>query len=446
MISGFKKDSTGKSGKKGKLVLAKDPKQAALAVFVVLLFIGNTIYSIAKYYNEQNPPPPSPQAQSQQVNQEPGQGGAQNPQDPNNPAPPQNLNNPDPSQDGTQPSQVPQNYNAQTVPPANTFNPILPIILILLALGGILAFVFRKKLSGLLSGAAQGQTGKDPAKKGKFQLAKNPKEAAAAIIVMCIFFGNGIYMIVKHVQEQMYEAALRQKNVSQEAENSIARQQQNNLKDLSNNSANPSNQDIAQDSNDIYSQTLNLQDQKGNAVAKLPPGAQVGTNGSGKASEEGVEIMSKKALSTKSGKMVLISVGDSGRANPFLPESEAGLGVISSKLPFLPAPPEFLSTGSEAGKVMTTVISGILYDKYSPSAIINIEGTDYLVKKGDIINRYKILAISKDEVIVQLGSNVYKAGVGQLLSKTDINYNTIANLNKKFGGNDVHISVKKKGY
>lgn len=443
MISGFKKDSTGKSGKKGKLVLAKDPKQAALAVIVVLAFIGNTIYSIAKYYREQNPPPPPPQAQTQRVSQEAGQNGAQNPQDPQTP---QDPNNPNATQNGT--NQTPQDYTAQPAPPVNTFNPILPIILILLVLGGILAFVFRKKLSGLLSGSAQGPSSKDPGKKGKFQLAKDPKEAAVAIIVVSIFIGNGIYMIVKHVQEQMYETALRQKNVSQEAENSIARQQQNNLKDLSTDSANnPSNQDIAQDSNDIYSQTLNLQDQKGNAVAKLPPNAQAGPNGGGKTSEEGVEIMSKKALSTKSGKMVLISVADSGRANPFLPEAEAGLGAYSSaKLPFLPAPPEFLSTGSEAGKVMTTIISGILYDKYSPSAIINIEGTDYLVKKGDIINRYKVLAISKDEVIVQLGSNVYKAGVGQLLSKTDINYNTIANLNKKFGGNDVHINVKKKGY
>lgn len=441
MISGFKKDSTGKSGKKGKLVLAKDPKQAALAVIVVLAFIGNTIYSVAKYYKEQNPPPPPPaQTQTQPANQEAGQNGEQNPQTPQDP------NNPTATQDGT--NQPPQDYATQAAPVANTFNPLLPIILVILVIAGTLAFVFRKKISGLLPGSAQaqGQADKDSGKKEKFKLAKNPKEAAAAIIIMCIFVGNGIYMIVKHVQEQMYEAALRQKNVSQEAENSIARQQQNNLKDLSANSANnPSNQDIAQDSNDIYSQTLNLQDQKGNAVTKLPPGTKAGPNG-GKTSEEGVEIMSKKALSTKNGKMVLISVADSGRANPFLPEAEAGLGSYSSKLPFLPAPPEFLSTGSEAGKVMTTVISGILYDKYSPSAIINIEGTDYLVKKGDIINRYKVLAISKDEVIVQLGSNVYKAGVGQLLSKTDINYNTIANLNKKFGGNDVHISVKKKGY
>lgn len=298
----------------------------------------------------------------------------------------------------------------------------------------------------MISGFKKDSTGKS-GKKGKLVLAKNPKEAAIAIIVMCIFIGNGIYMIVKNVQGQMYEASLRQKNISKESENNIARQQQDNLKNLSTDSANnPSNQDIAQDSNDIYSQTLNLQGQKGNAVAKLPPDTQAGPNG-GKTSEEGVEIISKKALSTKSGKMVLISVADSGRTNPFLPEAEAGLGAYSaSKLPFLPAPPEFLSAGSEASKVMTTVISGILYDKYSPSAIINIEGTDYLVKKGDIINRYKVLTISKDEVIVQLGSNVYKAGVGQLLSKTDINYNTIANLNKKFGGNDIHINVKKKVY
>lgn len=447
MVSGFKKDSTSKTGKKGKLVLAKDPKQAMLAIIVVCLFIGNTIYSIAKYYKEQNPPPPPPQSQASR--HETMQDGSQNPQDPANPTM---------AQDGTQNPQDPANPTAtgnettqQTIPQANPSSPILPIILILLAIiGGVLAYINRKKLSKLFSNSVQEKNNSAPGKKEKFKLAKDPKEAAVAIIVMCIFVGNGIYMIVKHVQEQMYEASLRQKNISQETENNIARQQKNNLKDLSNESANTmANQDIAQDSNDIYSQTLNLQDHKNGASGvstqngPLPPG----TRGA-KASDETVEIMSKKALTQKSGKMVLISVTDSGRSNPFLPTGEGGIASFSEpgKLPFLPAPPEFLSTGSEASKVMTTVISGILFDKYSPSAIINIEGTDYLVKKGDIINRYKVLSISKEEVIVQLGNNIYKAGVGQLLSQTNLNYNTVANLNKKFGGNDVQINVKKKGY
>jgi hypothetical protein len=83
---------------------------------------------------------------------------------------------------------------------------------------------------------------------------------------------------------------------------------------------------------------------------------------------------------------------------------------------------------------MDTIVSGILYDKFSPSAILNIEGSDYLVKKGDVVNNYKILNISQDSVSVKLGNNTYKAGIGEILTEGSINYNNVSNLNKKFGG------------
>ena len=51
-----------------------------------------------------------------------------------------------------------------------------------------------------------------------------------------------------------------------------------------------------------------------------------------------------------------------------------------------------------------------------------------------IRDSYKILSIAKDYVTVQLGANVYKAGVGQLFTGEGINYNTISNLERKFGG------------
>ena len=76
-----------------------------------------------------------------------------------------------------------------------------------------------------------------------------------------------------------------------------------------------------------------------------------------------------------------------------------------------------------------------MYDNYNPSAILNIENNDYLVRSGDVINGYKILAISPSTVTVQLGRNVYKAGVGQIVTDGDLNFNTISNLSHKFGGN-----------
>ena len=69
-----------------------------------------------------------------------------------------------------------------------------------------------------------------------------------------------------------------------------------------------------------------------------------------------------------------------------------------------------------------------MYDKYNPSAILNIDDTDYLVRAGDTINNYRILSISPSAVTVQLGSNTYRAGVGEMFSDEDINY-----VNDSFG-------------
>ena len=79
--------------------------------------------------------------------------------------------------------------------------------------------------------------------------------------------------------------------------------------------------------------------------------------------------------------------------------------------------------------------SFIMYDKFNPSAILNISGSDYLVRTGDVINGYKILSIGKETVTVQYGSNVYKASVGELFTGEGINFNTVSNLNSKFGSN-----------
>ena len=135
--------------------------------------------------------------------------------------------------------------------------------------------------------------------------------------------------------------------------------------------------------------------------------------------------------------MVEISIAGSGRADPFLPFAEAG-GYNhqgGEKLPYLVLPPlETAEKDDSAEKILTTKISGIMYDDTSPSAILNIEGTDYLVRSGDVINNYKVLSISKSVVVVQLGSNVYRAGVGQILTNGEVKHNEIANLDKKFGG------------
>ena len=159
----------------------------------------------------------------------------------------------------------------------------------------------------------------------------------------------------------------------------------------------------------------------------------------GMESGERISLVSAPIAATTSKKDVISIPSGIVKANPFVPyrtlkaESQ---GTLVNDVPKydLIAPPGAGSENSEAAKVMDTVVSGILYDKFSPSAILNIDGNDYLVKKGDTVNNYKVIAIAKDSVTVKLGNNTYKAGIGELLTEGDVNYNDVSNLSKKFGG------------
>lgn len=124
------------------------------------------------------------------------------------------------------------------------------------------------------------------------------------------------------------------------------------------------------------------------------------------------------------------------KANPFLPYREINATPVVNDVPKfdLVEPPDIVNESSEAARVMDTTVSGILYDKYSPSAILNIEGNDYLVKKGDVVNNYKVVSILQDSVTVKLGNNTFKAGIGEILTEGSVNYNDVSNLSKKFGG------------
>ena len=124
------------------------------------------------------------------------------------------------------------------------------------------------------------------------------------------------------------------------------------------------------------------------------------------------------------------------KANPFLPYRDISGNTLVNDVPKfdLVEPPDVVNENSDAARVMDTVVSGILYDKYSPSAILNIEGNDYLVKKGDVVNNYKVVNIMQDSVTVKLGNNTYKEGIGEILTEGSLTHNDVSNLNKKFGG------------
>ncbi|HNW25818.1 MAG TPA: hypothetical protein PLG15_05480 [Candidatus Gastranaerophilaceae bacterium] len=277
-------------------------------------------------------------------------------------------------------------------------------------------------------------------KKG-FILVKNRNEGIALVVV-------GILLVCALGYASFTQYSNNSQNVDTSASEALlAEAQQKGLQSLE---QTDSAEQIQQDAQDIYSKTLALKGEK--APDNMPSQSQkrvqipVSQTSSPQtaSNNDDVEIVSKKNAGKllNVDKRVLIQVSESGRQNPFVPTGE--LSMLSAPKFTLINPPDQLGTGSDADKVMGTTISGILYDRYSPSAIINIGGNDYLVKKGDVINNYRVLGISKDQVVVQLGQNVYKAGVGQLLVQSEINYNTIANLEKKFAGNDVSIKVKKK--
>ena len=76
-----------------------------------------------------------------------------------------------------------------------------------------------------------------------------------------------------------------------------------------------------------------------------------------------------------------------------------------------------------------------MYDTYNPSAIIRINDIDYLVRKGDAINGYKVLSIQPKTVTLKLGANVYNAPIGIILANLSETNNTdTVNLNRRFGG------------
>ena len=154
--------------------------------------------------------------------------------------------------------------------------------------------------------------------------------------------------------------------------------------------------------------------------------------------EEASFAMATAPISATAGKRSLITIpAGNENPNPFLPYRDlSGKVEPVSDVPtnVLIEPPESASVGSEAARVMDTIVSGILFDKYSPSAILNIEGSDYLVKKGDTVNNYKIENITQDSVTVRLGNNSYTAGIGQILTEGNLNHNDVANLSNKFGG------------
>ena len=174
------------------------------------------------------------------------------------------------------------------------------------------------------------------------------------------------------------------------------------------------------------------------------------------------------------GKMITYEVPFMGRGNPFMPyEEELEFGKARSaaikeaneknaeiikmkKLkdvavrqpddisPYsfnLPVPPTSSGAGSAAATITKTKVVGIMYNAKSPSAIINVDNKDYLVRPGDKIigQEYIVTKINETWVTAAMGSNVYSAAIGELFSKDSVqeNQTDIYDLKNRFGGRKI---------
>ena len=129
---------------------------------------------------------------------------------------------------------------------------------------------------------------------------------------------------------------------------------------------------------------------------------------------------------------VVITIGGHGRENPFKPFYDQAFSGD------FPPPDDVFNIDESAKKLMSIKVAGILYDPYRPSnasAIVNASGSDYMVKKGDVVAGFSILDINKNRVYVKFGSNTYNAGIGETIHAELKDNSGLDNIDKKFAGN-----------
>lgn len=190
--------------------------------------------------------------------------------------------------------------------------------------------------------------------------------------------------------------------------------------------------------------------------------------------QEGVTVPTDMDVDIEPGQSSMVSydVSSIGRADPFMPYGEiqafddatnsaiAEANAHNAKIaeikrlknmaireqddisPYsfnLPVPPTSLAPADAAAAVITrTKVVGIMYNANSPSAIINVDDKDYLVRPGDKIigQEYKVLKINPSWITVGLGSNIYSAAIGELFARDELDSsrNDLYNLRNRFGG------------
>ncbi len=185
------------------------------------------------------------------------------------------------------------------------------------------------------------------------------------------------------------------------------------------------------------------------------------TNVNNKVEEQNQTVKQNDKKENKRAKMVVFDEDNQNSAsanvkicaNPFLPtidvdavasssENENALGAYEIISP--PSGSEINEGVTEVSTMMETKVSGILYDNDNPQAILNYDGQDQLVSRGDRLGGFYIMSITPDKVILKQGNNVYRVSVGQSVTDEGINYNKNSNLGKQFGGRYTDSTKEEK--
>jgi len=130
---------------------------------------------------------------------------------------------------------------------------------------------------------------------------------------------------------------------------------------------------------------------------------------------------------------VIINIDSEGRMSPFVPYKERNLSYAKVNFGDLPLPPAGGQMDDTLSNLITAKVTGILYDPSSPSALINVMDSDYLVKQGDKVESFQISKITKDYVAIKTGSNIYRAKVGDIVDG-ELYGTGVYNLGHRFAG------------
>ena len=170
------------------------------------------------------------------------------------------------------------------------------------------------------------------------------------------------------------------------------------------------------------------------------------------------EVDEVKPDEAQDSKKEVVNVVPTGRVNPFLPLDKylknpasditkiRTINNIDYDSLDIPKPPKKYGEISEyTEKLMSITVSGIMYDKVKPSAIITYEDEDYFVQIGDKLNNFKVVDITPTHVMVSLGKNIYKANLGEELKVSEFfgNVKNGADSRQYFSSEDEYTNKKE---